>query len=218
MCVCVATVLFYSTRSTIAAALVLRAARISLNYSGQGTFSISFLHTTQHNTNMGANQSLTGSNNNNNNSGDDTNNNKTASTPDSTISAHVAAHQVVIFSKRTCGYCDAVKSVVAREARRLRRSIMQASASATAAQCTIDDAFVIELDDDHHSESGAELQQALMRRTGVSTVPQVFVGSRFVGGAVDTTRLANNGGLRLALIQAANCDGDGGEGMKKARL
>lgn len=143
---------------------------------------------------MGANQSSSGDN-----------------TPDGAISAQVHAHQVVIFSKRTCGYCDAVKSVVERETRRLRRND----------GCAVDDVKVVELDDG--PDGGAALQQALLRRTGVSTVPQVFVGRNFVGGAVDTTRMANTGGLRLALMQAANCpvvkSGDtDGEGVKKARL
>lgn len=147
---------------------------------------------------MGANQSTT--------SGD---NNKT---PDGTISSHVHAHQVVIFSKRTCGYCDAVKAVIDREVRRLRRSTDG---------CVVDDVKVIELDDlgTADGDEGAALQEALVRRTGMSTVPQVFVGRKFVGGAVDTNRMANSGGLRLALMQAANCpvvvkneDGEGVDG------
>ena len=108
------------------------------------------------------------------------------------ISDQVRQHQVVIFSKRSCSYCDAVKSVMARETQRLNRDD----------RCAVQEVSVVELDD---RPDGRDLQAALLRRTGVTTVPQVFVGSQFVGGAVDTARLANNGGLRIALMHAAKC-------------
>lgn len=108
---------------------------------------------------------------------------------DNDINSTVNGHQVVIFSKRTCGYCDAVKHLMAREMRQLR----------SGHQCDVADVKVIELDDE------ADLQRGLYRRTGVPTVPQVFVNKAFVGGASDTSKMANSGALRMALMTAAHC-------------
>lgn len=62
---------------------------------------------------------------------------------------------------------------------------------------------IVELDGS--DESTVCKQFALKRFTGVNTVPQVFINSRFVGGADDTTRMARAGTLRYALMEAARC-------------
>lgn len=99
-------------------------------------------------------------------------------------------HAIVVFSKRTCGYCDAVKHVLKMETRQaLSRD-----------ECVVPNVKVIELD-----EGTAHVQRALFERTGYRTVPQVFIDRAFVGGADDTARLSRLGALRLALMRAARC-------------
>lgn len=71
------------------------------------------------------------------------------------------------------------------------------------ASCKVSDVRIVELDG--ADESTVCKQFALKRFTGVNTVPQVFINSRFVGGADDTTRMARTGTLRYALMEAARC-------------
>lgn len=109
----------------------------------------------------------------------------------------VEQHAVVVFSKRTCGYCDAVKSVLARETRLLK---------ARDGCLDVPQVAVIELDELFpRPQNMTQVQQALANRTGIRTVPQVFINQRFVGGAEDTARLASTGGLRVALMDVSKC-------------
>lgn len=98
-----------------------------------------------------------------------------------------------MFSKRSCGYCDVVKHLLQQEVHRLSRDV----------SCEVSDVRIVELDGS--DESIMHKQFALKRFTGVNTVPQVFINSRFVGGADDTTRMARAGSLRFALMEAARC-------------
>lgn len=98
-----------------------------------------------------------------------------------------------VFSKRTCGYCDAVKNLLRREVDRLSREV----------SCNVSDLQIVELDGS--DASVIQQQYALQRYTGINTVPQVFINTRFVGGADDTARMARAGALRLALMEAARC-------------
>ena len=48
-------------------------------------------------------------------------------------------------------------------------------------------------------ERGLRLRRALTARTGVATVPQLFIGGRFVGGSVDAVAAYRSGALRREL-------------------
>ena len=81
-----------------------------------------------------------------------------------------------VFSKSYCPYC-----VKAKDA--LRSALGQPGLAATE---------VWELDE---RRDGSELQAALGRITGATTVPRVFVGGKFLGGGDDTARAARDGTL-----------------------
>lgn len=101
-----------------------------------------------------------------------------------------------VFSKQSCGYCDAVKHILQVESKKVLNNH----------DCTVPQIKVIELDDrrkDEHVQRN--LQIALYNRTGCNTVPQVFINQAFVGGADHTVRLSKIGALRVALMQAARC-------------
>jgi cysteine synthase A len=49
---------------------------------------------------------------------------------------------------------------------------------------------------------GLRLRRALTERTGVATIPQLFIGGRFVGGCTDTFDAYTDGSLRKALEAA----------------
>ena len=61
-----------------------------------------------------------------------------------------------------------------------------------------------------HTEIGVEdhpgLREELLARSGRRTLPQVYVGERYVGGADELAALDRSGEL-LKLIQARNDDG-----------
>ena len=79
------------------------------------------------------------------------------------------ADRVVIFSKTYCRYCTKAKG-----------ALESAGHKHT----------VHELD---VQPNGSAMQQAIMRWTGQSTVPVVFVGGEFVGGCDDTLRELQSG-------------------------
>ena len=62
---------------------------------------------------------------------------------------------------------------------------------------------VIELDVIGEPRNGP-VQQLLKKKSGRTTVPQVFVNGEFVGGDDDMKRLASAGALESALTAAIN--------------
>lgn len=111
------------------------------------------------------------------------------------ISGTLEQNKVVIFSKKSCGYCTAAKRTLAQESHRLTRD-----------GCNLPAPVVVELDDGTVAPHVAsEVQQVLRDMTGASTVPRVFIEGVFVGGAEDLVRYAQTGGLRLALLKAGRC-------------
>ena len=62
---------------------------------------------------------------------------------------------------------------------------------------------VTELDSIGEPRNGP-VQQLLKKRSGRTTVPQVFVNSEFIGGDDDMKRLASAGALEAALKAAVN--------------
>jgi cysteine synthase A len=49
---------------------------------------------------------------------------------------------------------------------------------------------------------GEKIRAALTARTGIATIPQVFVGGRFIGGATDVIDAWSSGGLQAAFEEA----------------
>ncbi|XP_014241880.1 glutaredoxin-C6-like [Cimex lectularius] len=85
--------------------------------------------------------------------------------------------RVVIFSKTVCPFCDDAKKMF-----RLMNS----------------DYAAMELDDLSPNHG---LIKALKAKTGYTTVPQVFIDGRFVGGLCDLKALKNSGELQKLLCQ-----------------
>ena len=93
------------------------------------------------------------------------------------IQDELRSHRVVVYSKTFCPHSRAVKEIL--------RSLSQGYVA-------------VELD---HVAHGRDLQRALAKMTGVSTVPQVFVDGQFVGTA-DGTREALASGRLARLLNA----------------
>ncbi|CAG7871450.1 unnamed protein product, partial [Brassica rapa] len=70
----------------------------------------------------------------------------------------VSAHPVVVFSKTHCGYCQRVKQLLTQLGATFK---------------------VLELDE---MSDGGEIQSALSEWTGQSTVPNVFIKGKHIGG------------------------------------
>ncbi|PUZ52752.1 hypothetical protein GQ55_6G294700 [Panicum hallii var. hallii] len=107
-----------------------------------------------------------------------------SSSPDSSFGSRmeesvkktVADNPVVIYSKSWCSYSMEVKAL-------FKRIGVQP--------------HVIELD--HLGAQGPQLQKVLERLTGQSTVPNVFIGGKHVGGCTDTVKLHRKGELASML-------------------
>ncbi|GFQ70721.1 glutaredoxin-C4 [Trichonephila clavata] len=56
--------------------------------------------------------------------------------------------------------------------------------------------FALELDT---LEGGAQLQQAMAKKVGRSSVPQVFINEEHIGGCDDTVEALENGKLKALL-------------------
>jgi glutaredoxin 3 len=85
---------------------------------------------------------------------------KTKKTQEDAVQAHIDSNKVAIFSKTYCPYCTRAKSLFA--------DTLKVPAG------------VVELD--AIGAEGAAMQQALQARTGMRTVPQVFVSGKLIGG------------------------------------
>ncbi|PNH01365.1 Glutaredoxin [Tetrabaena socialis] len=92
------------------------------------------------------------------------------------IKETVAANKVVVYSKTYCPYCTRAKGLL---------SDLKVPFK------------VLELDT--MGAEGTELQDALQTITGRRTVPQVFVGGKFLGGCDDTVAAHASGSLKTVL-------------------
>ncbi len=86
---------------------------------------------------------------------------------------------ITLYTGSFCGYCDQVRALFER------RGIAYTEVSV----------------EDH-----PDLREKLLARSGRRTLPQVYVGERYVGGAAELAALDRTGDL-LKLIQARNDDG-----------
>ncbi|WAR00169.1 GRXC8-like protein [Mya arenaria] len=91
------------------------------------------------------------------------------------ITAKINGKKVVIFSKSTCPYCKMAKDVLKTY------------------NLSKDDYEVLEINND---PDGAAIQAELKKITRISTVPQVFVNGKCIGGGDDTTKAHKNGSLQ----------------------
>lgn len=98
----------------------------------------------------------------------------------------IATNPVVIFSKTYCPYCKAAKS-----------AIKEAGGKVTG----FDAAVVFEMD---IRADGAGMQEYLRQKTGRSSVPNVFIGGRSVGGGDDTVGYLRSGVLPQMIAAAVN--------------
>lgn len=103
---------------------------------------------------------------------------------DTFIEETIRKYPVVIFSKTYCGYSAAAKSAIA---------------SAGKDVAGFEGAHIVELDT---RADGGAIQRALAARTGRSTVPNVFIGGKPVGGGDDMVRLSRQGVLPQMLRAA----------------
>ncbi|CAI5711043.1 unnamed protein product [Peronospora destructor] len=94
-----------------------------------------------------------------------------------TVEAKIAASPVVVYSKSSCPYCTKTKSLLTQLGAKYE---------------------VVELD---QISDGREQQDALKEITGQSTVPNVFVGGKSIGGNSDVHKLHKDGNLELVLKQ-----------------
>ncbi len=86
---------------------------------------------------------------------------------------------ITVYTGSFCGYCEQVRALLKR------RGI----------------AFTEVSVEDH-----PDLREKLLARSGRRTLPQVYVGERYVGGAAELAALDRAGEL-LKLVQARNDDG-----------
>ncbi|KAF8768076.1 glutaredoxin-like [Argiope bruennichi] len=91
------------------------------------------------------------------------------------IEKYIKEHKVMIFSKSRCPYCVKVKE--------LFKSLGV-------------DYYALELD---VIEGGDKLQQAMGKKAGRTSVPQVFIDSEHVGGCDDTMAAHKSGKLNALL-------------------
>ncbi|GFX99550.1 glutaredoxin-C4 [Trichonephila clavipes] len=88
------------------------------------------------------------------------------------IENYVKTNKVMIFSKSRCPYCHKVKELFKELGVEY---------------------FALELDT---LEGGAQLQQAMAKKVGRSSVPQVFINEEHVGGCDETVDAHENGILK----------------------
>jgi len=83
---------------------------------------------------------------------------------------------VVMFQTRWCGYCHSARQLLQKLAVPHR---------------------LVDLDSEEYQSlgGGASIRAELMRRTGSRTVPQIFIGGEYIGGATETIAAFRDGSL-----------------------
>ncbi|XP_040574633.1 uncharacterized protein Grx1 [Lepeophtheirus salmonis] len=89
---------------------------------------------------------------------------------------------VMIFSATYCPYCKLAKSVFSKLGTKFSS---------------------IELDE--HPD-GKAIFPVVKEKTGIKTVPQIFICSKYIGGAAEIKKLLNSGKLQTMIEKC--CDGD----------
>ena len=105
----------------------------------------------------------------------------------SLVDFYINPRAISIFSKTTCGFCSKAKTLLENEY------------STTQIQ-------VIELD---YMKEGAAIGMDLRRTTGQTTVPNIFVFGKHIGGYTELKHLHDSGTLRKLIYDQNNvyrCD------------
>jgi len=97
------------------------------------------------------------------------------SSPMEEVDRLVAANPVMVFSKTTCPFCAKIKDLF--EGLKIQIGVLELN----------------------EVDNGAEIQAALLEKTGQKTVPNVFINGQHIGGCSDTMKLHENNEL-LPLI------------------
>jgi len=92
-----------------------------------------------------------------------------------TVESAIANNKVMIFSKTTCSYCARVKDILSKEFANISDQI-----------------HIIELNE---IDEGSAIQKYLAEKTGQTTVPNIFINQKHVGGCDDVVRLQRKGEL-----------------------
>ncbi|XP_059657898.1 glutaredoxin [Cornus florida] len=101
----------------------------------------------------------------------------------------VSSNPVVVFSKTYCGFCKKVKQLLSQLGANYK---------------------VIELDVE---SDGSEIQSALAEWTGQSTVPNVFICGKHIGGC-DSVMAKHQGGKLVPLLAEAGAIGNNSQVVK----
>ncbi|OLY82729.1 Glutaredoxin-C3 [Smittium mucronatum] len=91
------------------------------------------------------------------------------------VTDQINSNRVVVYSKTGCPYCIRSKE----ELKKL-----------------VDDMLVVETD---HVENGASIRSYLREQTGQSTVPNIFINKKHVGGCDDLLEKIRNGQINSLL-------------------
>eukprot|EP00793_Prasinoderma_coloniale_P001284 PRCOL_00005057-RA len=102
----------------------------------------------------------------------------TAAAPADVVQRHVNDNAVAVFSKTYCSYCRRVKTLLGELG--VRPAVLELD--------TIPD--------------GRAVQGALSERSGMRTVPQVFIAGKLIGGADECDAAHRRGELQSLLAEA----------------
>ncbi|VDC05759.1 unnamed protein product [Peniophora sp. CBMAI 1063] len=94
------------------------------------------------------------------------------------VESTISENKVVVFSKSYCPYCRRAKSLFATEFPET-------------------EVTVVELDED---SEGSDIQAYLAQKTGQSTVPNIFINQKHIGGSDDLAGLNRVGGVKKLLL------------------
>jgi glutaredoxin 3 len=96
------------------------------------------------------------------------------------VDEKVKDNKIVIFSKTSCGYCDMAKELFKTIGASYQTVELDMSQSCPSNDCL-------------------SLVKALITRTGMRTVPQIFINGKIVGGYTEVAALHEQGKLKEML-------------------
>lgn len=96
------------------------------------------------------------------------------------VDEKVKENKIVIFSKTTCGYCDMAKELFKNIGASYQTVELDMTQSCPSNDCL-------------------SLIRALMTKTGMRTVPQIFINGKIIGGYTEVAALHEQGKLKEML-------------------
>lgn len=97
------------------------------------------------------------------------------------VQEFIASNKVTVFSKSTCGFSAKAKSILSENLENNK------------------DMSVMELNELNDEKRAFEIQEYLFKITGLSTVPQVFIHSQFIGGCQQILELHEDQELKTLI-------------------